>query len=245
MTRARHLAKVRSMKLTYSNVVASVALFFAVGGGAAFAVTEIGDQQSPTVRACVSKGAGTDQSFKYSDGTCPQGYTMFEWNKQGPKGAQGETGVAGPQGPKGQTGAQGPAGPSFVQAKYVKEKEVSGNWTQIAKIPLTTGYYEISAKGHGYMYTQVGDWWTRFECRLMVTEGNKATELDWTQIEVGDGYNQYASFALQGLYWTGNAASLTLQCKDNTNSDALHMLAWLRRLKLHARQIGGYTADGS
>jgi Collagen triple helix repeat (20 copies) len=67
--------------LSYANIVATLALFLAVGGGGAIAV------------------AATSSSHHASSHP-----------KRGPRGHRGPQGPQGPQGPKGETGSQGPAG---------------------------------------------------------------------------------------------------------------------------------------
>jgi hypothetical protein len=232
-------------RLTFSNVVSSLALFLALGGGA-YAVTLPTDSSgAPTITACIPTGGGAARAMSYSTtGACSEGSEPITWNQQGVKGSTGQTGTPGQQGAAGPQGPQGPAGPSYVQGKYVGSKKVPGSWTDVATLNVLKGHYEISAKGHGFFPEVLGtSWWNVFECRLLVTEGNSTSELDWTQFEVGDDDNQYAAFALQGLYWTGNAAKVALQCKDNSND--LVDTPKLRRLKLHARQIGGWVASAS
>jgi Collagen triple helix repeat (20 copies) len=68
--------------LSYANIVATLALFLAVGGGGAIAV------------------AATSSSHHASSHP-----------KRGPRGHRGPQGPQGPQGPKGDTGAKGDTGP--------------------------------------------------------------------------------------------------------------------------------------
>jgi len=103
----------RRIRLTYANVVASVALFAALGGSSYAAVTITGKQvrdgslSGRDVRnGSLSGGDVRDQSLLAQDfkqGQLPVG-------PQGPKGDPGAPGAAGPKGDKGDPGAPGPQG---------------------------------------------------------------------------------------------------------------------------------------
>jgi hypothetical protein len=83
MSRIRH-------RLTYSNVISTVCLFLLIGGGTAFAASELGKES-----------IGSRQLKK--EAVTPA--------KLSAKAKSALTGPAGPAGPKGATGAAGPAGP--------------------------------------------------------------------------------------------------------------------------------------
>jgi hypothetical protein len=91
------LARVRS-HVTYANVVATIALFAALGGGAYAAVrlpaNSVGTKQ-------LKKGAVTPAKVARS--------TIARF--RGEKGARGDRGDTGAQGPKGDPGARGDIGP--------------------------------------------------------------------------------------------------------------------------------------
>lgn len=79
-------------KLTYANVIATLALFIALAGGTAYAASELGKESVGTKQ--LAKGAVTPVKLsKASKATLT-----------GPKGATGAPG------PKGDTGGQGPQG---------------------------------------------------------------------------------------------------------------------------------------
>jgi hypothetical protein len=82
--------------LSYSNVAATIALVFALTGGA-FAATNPGGSSHATLTASAAKKKSTPKG--------PRG-------PAGPKGATGATGAAGPAGATGPGGAQGPQGPA-------------------------------------------------------------------------------------------------------------------------------------
>jgi hypothetical protein len=137
--------------LTYANVVASLALFLALGG-AAFAATQlprnsVGTGQLKPEAVTAGKIAKKTRSQLKGDrgATGSQGAT----GKQGPKGA---TGARGATGPKGDTGARGPAGaagadgtgPAF-EVFTATAKEVGAGATPILGQILAAGAYVMSA----------------------------------------------------------------------------------------------------
>jgi hypothetical protein len=90
--------------LTYANVMATIAVFIALGGGA-YAVTTLPKNSVTTVQ--VKNGSLLAQDFKKGELRAgpagPQG-------PAGAKGAQGDRGLGGPSGPPGATGDPGPKG---------------------------------------------------------------------------------------------------------------------------------------
>jgi hypothetical protein len=123
------LAKIQS-GLTYANVMATIAVFLALGGGA-YAAAKIGsnDIKNGAVESVhlkdgdvgnddlaknavgsgkVRNGSLLNEDFKA--GELPSG-PRGSAGAQGAQGSQGLTGPQGPTGPKGDTGSQGPIGP--------------------------------------------------------------------------------------------------------------------------------------
>jgi hypothetical protein len=107
-------------RLTYANVVATGALFVALGGGA-YAVSGIPDR-SGVFHGCVSNRTDLLRMVK-STSSCHKakgrgvrrdpGEFAVRWNQrgiQGVEGVQGVQGIAGPTGQKGGQGIQGPTG---------------------------------------------------------------------------------------------------------------------------------------
>jgi Collagen triple helix repeat (20 copies) len=97
--------------LSYANVAATLALVFAMTGGALAAkhyIITSTKQIKPSVRKQLKGNRG------------PAGAT----GKTGPAGATGKAGPTGPAGPTGATGKEGPPGPTNLsQLKYVYGKE--------------------------------------------------------------------------------------------------------------------------
>lgn len=108
--------------LSYANVTATLALFFALGGGAFAAVSSyVNVGPKGEIQGCVeTKGKHYIEIVHWSF-NCPKKTQSLVFNQTGPQGVpgvqgiqgiQGAQGNAGSQGPKGDTGATGPAGPT-------------------------------------------------------------------------------------------------------------------------------------
>jgi hypothetical protein len=103
-------------RLTYANVMATVAVFLAMGGGA-YALTGVPDRAG-VFHGCVDAKSGALRVVANAS-SCRKpktitrakrhlhvsGESAIAWNQQGQQGPQGI------QGPPGKDGAQGPAGP--------------------------------------------------------------------------------------------------------------------------------------
>jgi hypothetical protein len=87
-------------KLTYSNVMVTVLAVLVVGGGTAYAATEM-----------LPKGSVGAKQIKKEAVTPAKLSKAAKAALAGPAGSKGNTGAAGPQGPKGERGDIGPAGP--------------------------------------------------------------------------------------------------------------------------------------
>ena len=83
--------------LSYANVTATLALVFAMSGGA-IAATGGFTSASSSIKACV----GGNGVLKLQAGKkCKSGQKVVSWNQQGQAGAQGSPGATGPQGAPG------------------------------------------------------------------------------------------------------------------------------------------------
>jgi hypothetical protein len=121
------LARLRSC-LSYANVMATIAVFVALGGGAYAAValppSSVGSRQLKNGSVTPKKvGRATIKLFKGQKGA------------PGPKGDQGAQGAQGPQGPQ---GILGPIGPSNV---YFTSSTAAG-----AELTLPAGDYWIEGQ---------------------------------------------------------------------------------------------------
>jgi hypothetical protein len=114
-------------RLTYTNLAVTLALFFAISGGAMAAghylITST-KQISPKVLKAL-KGVPGPSGAAGVAGTA---------GAQGPAGAKGETGTAGPQGPQGPTGPQGPAGTTGFVKTLPSGETLKGEWGSLQSI---------------------------------------------------------------------------------------------------------------
>jgi len=109
-------------RLSYANVVSSLALFIALGGGAMAAKSAFPGTDG-TITACVTKSNGKVRIVKASK-KCKRTEERVKWNQKGvagtngaqgvpgAPGAAGKNGVNGVNGTNGANGAQGPTGPT-------------------------------------------------------------------------------------------------------------------------------------
>lgn len=141
-------------KLTYANVVATLALFIALGGVSYAAVqlpaNSVGSAQlkngsvstlklSPRVQAALKTGGPVGPAG-------PQGIAGSR-GAIGADGATGATGTTGPAGEDGAAGATGATGPSDVYATHVEGPITANNEdsvTPVATLPLPPGNYILN-----------------------------------------------------------------------------------------------------
>ena len=118
--------------LTYANVIATGAIFIALGGGA-YAVTALPSANS-VVYACAKKKGGALRTVKKSQ-RCKRRERKISWNvggqagpggSQGAAGSPGPPGAAGSPGSPGSPGATGPAGASAATPETLPL--LSENW---------------------------------------------------------------------------------------------------------------------
>jgi hypothetical protein len=144
-------------RLTYSNVISTLCLILLVGGGTAYAATQL--PRNSVGAAQLKKGAVTPA--KLSGGakaalTAPQG-------NEGPRGATG------PQGPKGDAGGRGDQGARGPSSAITKANSGFVPWsttfTTIESVALDPGSWVVTATGlaNNTESTEEGA-----ECRLLV-----------------------------------------------------------------------------
>jgi hypothetical protein len=108
-------------RLTYANVIATAALFLALGGGA-YALSGVPDRGG-VFHGCVSnrtgllrvvKGASSCRSAKGRGKHRDPGELAVSWNQSGRPGANGRDGANGVDGGTGPQGPQGPGATAFA-----------------------------------------------------------------------------------------------------------------------------------
>ncbi len=106
--------------VSYGNVAATLALLFAMSGGAIAATG--GFSSAGKLQACVNK-EGALRLLKAGK-HCNKGQKTVAWNITGPAGAKGANGAQGAQGPAGATGATGAAGTPNPNASSINGQSV-------------------------------------------------------------------------------------------------------------------------
>jgi hypothetical protein len=111
------LAKLRS-RLTYANVMATLAMFVALGGGTYAATALVGPDGK--VNGCVLAKGKTKGALRVvaPNQRCRRGERPLTFNQQGPQGLAGGQGPPGGQGPQGPPGGQGPQGSPGSDAEF-------------------------------------------------------------------------------------------------------------------------------
>ena len=127
-------------RLSYANVVATLALFLALGGGAyaAFKLPKasVGSRELKSAAVTPSKVArATIAQFKGQKG---------DPGPAGPQGPQGPQGSAGPPGPAGQSGPPGDRGPSTADTVTAGNVSIGTTDTILAGVEPDSGDYLLS-----------------------------------------------------------------------------------------------------
>jgi collagen triple helix repeat protein len=183
-------------KLTYANVISTLALILAVGGGTAYAASS-GGSSPGTLKLCAAKKTGDLRLA--SGGGCRPGERALSVATNGiagPAGATGERGPAGDRGQQGDRGAQGdrgiqgergPAGPATIVESPDGKFTVSATNAGIAftgpKGSLKFDGEELRTSGNLTIFTELGMRVTN-GTNLVVTTGAA------TSITTGASFNQ-------------------------------------------------------
>jgi hypothetical protein len=196
--------------MTYANVLASGAMFIALGGGA-YAATGGFVGSKGTVHGCVSpaeSGEKGELRIIKSGQKCAQGETALSFNTKGSRGARGKAGVAGKPGAPGAEGKEGKQGPPGISGQT--------RWGNV-----------LVEKGHETLLAEVGHFKFIGRCESggsAVTV--KETTTEGNSIEDEDSYRTYDRTFNVGVEVTGdedydeagyerdNTTGLTLQYLD-------------------------------
>jgi hypothetical protein len=122
-------------KLTYANVISSLALFLVLAGGTAFAASQFGKETIPG-RAIKKESIGPGKLSQGAKSTL-----------QGPKGATGPQGLQGPQGLPGAPGA------TKIDVQYGPEQDGSLASCPAGQVAVGGGGQAFEgAQGEGFLY---------------------------------------------------------------------------------------------
>jgi hypothetical protein len=127
-------------RLSYANVMASVAVFVSLGGGAYAAVSlprnSVGEDQLR--RGAVTKSRIAHDSVGQSelrDGSVTKSaLTDWVWRQVRRGGSDGRDGPVGPEGPPGPPGPSGPAGPGSKAIRFAAEASTTPNPVQVLSV---------------------------------------------------------------------------------------------------------------
>jgi hypothetical protein len=101
----------RRIRLSYANVMSTIAVFMALGGGAYAAVSSIPGADG-VIHGCYAKKNGSLRLI-VAGKKCAKGEKAIAFNGQGRQGLPGTPGAAGAAGVKGEQGPQGPGATSI------------------------------------------------------------------------------------------------------------------------------------
>jgi len=156
--------RVRSSRPSPALVVASVALFVALGGSAVAAgIVPLAKHAYAADSATVAKNArhlnGQTAAELIASATGPAGATGAT-GPAGPAGPKGDAGAAGPQGPKGDTGAIGPQGPQGPKGDVGTGLKISGTVATQGDLPTTNNSIGDAYLVGGHLFVWTGAAWT-------------------------------------------------------------------------------------
>lgn len=145
----------RRIRLTYANVVASLALFAALGGSSYAALSVTGAQ----VRDGSLSGRDVRNASLTGQDVRDQTLLAKDFKRgqlpTGPKGDKGDPGTPGPQGPTGNPGTPGEPGPKGDPGPGARWAEVTTNGPD-ATIVAQSGGFSITSEAGGQFTLDTG-----------------------------------------------------------------------------------------
>jgi hypothetical protein len=155
-------------RLTYANVMSSIAVFLVVAGGTAFAASELGKESVGTKE--LAKEAVSLAKIKKAAKNSLKGATGPA-GPAGAKGATGDKGSTGAKGEKGERGETGPPGPSTGPAGGV----LSGNYPNPSFAETAPGVALASVTSPGGATPGVDVWFNRLGGEPTITRTGTGT----------------------------------------------------------------------
>lgn len=188
-----------------AHVIALLALFVALGGGAYAAMSlpknSVGARQ-------LKRGAVTPPKLSRATVKELQGAT----GPRGPKGAKGAKGATGDK------GATGPAGPSDVYAAGNAAGAMSGSYTQVASVTVPAGDYLLQAKTT--IFATAAESAAIAACQIAPTATGGPGTWDQTRVSLPEITGEVTSqdVALAGADSFGSAQSVVLACRTESGT---------------------------
>lgn len=213
--------------LTYANVMASTAVFIALGSGAYAATGNPFRSSSGTVNGCVPKRGGALQVLR-SGSKCPRGDVALPFNAHGPAGTAGRNGTNGVNGTNGTNGSNGGPGPTASAYSNVTTSVnfvSTDNTVPVAQTTITTSFTGriVANASIDVQRTSGGG---GVDCQLWIGPAGPFSVLTFTRISNPDntyfpGTSQYevpipltgaavkpaGSYAIEATCMTGSAAA--------------------------------------
>jgi hypothetical protein len=221
-------------KLTYANVMATVAVFLVLAGGTAFAASQMLPKNSVGARQ-LRKGAVTLAKLApkaRATLTGPRGAT-------GARGPQGQTGPIGSQGAKGDRGEIGPVGPSTVFAGFRDEgPALATSGTTVGELTgMPPGAYVIQAK---LLAQSEGTENDLVRCVLSAETDTDEAESYLGSGSVSGGYFQiYAMQIVHTFPPTATTPLVRVTCSHNIGTQA----AAVGQIKITAIKVGSIATN--
>jgi hypothetical protein len=180
-------------RLTYANVMSTIAVFVVLGG-TGYAATRLARDSvgSPQIRNGAIKNVDISSATQRS--------------LHGKRGAKGATGAAGA------AGSTGPAGPSeVIEVKHTAEIDLSGPKnvnTTLASVQLTAGSWLLEAQTQLHYDAATGD---NYFCEL-VTDQNGFLNRGTASIGTGTGEAQYATLLARSTIVLTTPTAILYRC---------------------------------
>jgi hypothetical protein len=207
-------------RLTYANVMSTIAVFVVLGG-TGYAATRLARNSvgSPQIRNGAIKNVDISSATKRS--------------LRGKRGAKGPTGLAGT------AGATGPAGPSeVIEVKHTAEIPLSGPKnvnTTLATVRLTAGSWLLEAQTQLRYEAADGD---NYFCEL-VTDQNGFLNRGTASIGTGTAETQYATLSARSTIVLTTPTAILYRCSHANVDEASGAKA--ENTVVTATRTGGVT----
>ena len=240
------MLKALGSRLTYANVVATGALFVALGGGA-YALSGVPD------RSGVYHGCVHDQTRVLrvvgSSSSCRKAKTVrrgsrriripgesaIAWNQLGRPGLQGLQGAQGVQGVSGQTGDTGATGPSDIYAVGTGEVDVNNATAEVASLTVPAGSYVLGASTLADKVGNTTGTTSSFNCFLEDSSASGATIWDNKRTSTLTDTSPTASLTLAGADTFNAPHTIKVICNPNGHLLIQNTRLWaIKTGSLHA-----------